>query len=162
MAVQKPDFRQQQLFAFALGKHPPTVSGPGQVESRVLHPERVEDTLPQERFKLHTRNDFYDPTKSEYAGLTVLSFASRLERQRLGGKGRYHVGQRARGFRLFVGCFSHSGAVSEQLPQRDSWGLAIRSLESVKFWIVFGERIVEGELPSSIRISTAVALIGLC
>src|SRR5690348_16148274 len=75
MAVQKPDFRQHQLFAFALGKHPPTVSGPGQVESRVLHPERVEDTLPQERFKLHTRNDFYDPTKSEYAGLTVLSLA---------------------------------------------------------------------------------------
>ena len=84
MAVQKPDFRRQQLFAFALGRyHPPRHLGFGQVERRVLHAERVEDTLPQKDFKRHTGNDFYDPAKSENAGLTVFPFASRLERKRL-------------------------------------------------------------------------------
>src|SRR6266403_4892353 len=161
MAVEKPDFRRQQLFAFALGRyHPPRHLGFTQVERRVLHAQRLEDTLPQEAFKRHTRNDFYDPAKSENAGLTVFPLAPRLERKRLRGKGRHQVGQRARGFRFFVGCFSHSGGVSEQVPQRDSRRLAIRSFESTKFWKYLTIGSSRESLPSSISISTAVAVMG--
>src|ERR1700751_1282522 len=95
----------------------------------------------KENFKRHTGNDFYDPAKSEDAGLRVLPFAARFEGKRLRGKGRDLVGQRAHGFRFFVGCFSHSRSVSEQVAYCDSRCLAIRSFQSSKFWKVFVDRI---------------------
>ena len=117
----------------------------GEIESRVFHPQRIEQPPLAAAFRAAPRDDLGDPPAGVDSRLAVGPFRARREADRLGDIEGDDGGQRLACAGLVGGDFAHARGVREQVADRDLGRFAVRGLESLEFRQVFLDRIVNGE-----------------
>ena len=113
----------------------------GRVESRVLHPQRIEEALLEKRVEGHPAHHLHDARGGVDAALRVAPLCAGIVLHRCGEPERDQIGERPGLHRRGAGRLAETGGMREELRDREIRRLARRRLQLGKLRQIFRHRI---------------------